>query len=233
MTVNTFETRNRKTSPKVRTVLGFATTTPRIPVTVDSFETRRRKTSPKVTTVLGFATTTPPIPVTVNSFAMRRRKTSPKVRTVLGFATTTPPIPVTVDTFVMRKVKGDDSSAFRHDFRLSSKSDASPTLRERLRTIANDCGRLRPQTQRPRVDSWTPDPWTPTLRREPFCYAFGKKYVLCIQMVTTCTLWNLSICYSGASTLGKRLHTVLGCLEERHTCSWKYREQGWHVDTSN
>ena len=48
-------------SPKVTTVLGFATTTPPIPVTVDAFETRRPETSPKLTTVLLFATTTPPI----------------------------------------------------------------------------------------------------------------------------------------------------------------------------
>ena len=71
MTVDTFETRRPETSPKVTTILGFATTTPPILVTVDTFETRRPETSPKVTTVLGFATTTPPILVTVDTFVMR------------------------------------------------------------------------------------------------------------------------------------------------------------------
>ena len=127
------------------TVLRFATTTPPIPVTVDTFETRRPEMSPKVTTFLRFATTTTPIPVTVDTFETRRPEMSPKVTTVLRFATTTPPIPVTVDTFVIRNVKSNDSSAFRDDFRLRQvrrKSDTSPTLRERLRTIADDCGRL-------------------------------------------------------------------------------------------
>ena len=160
------------------TVLGFATTTPPIPVTVDTFETRRRKTSPKVTTILGFATTTPAIPVTVDTFETRRDESSPKVTTVLGFATTTPPIPVTVDTFVMQNVKSDDSSAFRDDFL----SPASPTQVRRtandcgrLRTIADACGRLRTLANTNATTSRRLlDPWTPALKREPFCYAFGK-----------------------------------------------------------
>ena len=85
--------------------------------------------------------------------------------TVLRFATTTPPNPVIVDTVVSRNVKSDDSSTFRDDFRLSGKSDASPTLRERLRTLAN----TNATTSRRLLD-----PWTPTLKREPFCYAFGN-----------------------------------------------------------
>ena len=89
---------------KGTTVLRFATTTPRIPVTVDTFETRTPEASPKVTTVLGFATTTPPIPVTVDTFEMRRHKTTPKVtRVLLRFATTTPPIPLTVDARRVQK----------------------------------------------------------------------------------------------------------------------------------
>ena len=142
-----------------------------------------------MTTVLGFATTTPPIPVTVDTFETRRPETGPKVTTVLRFATTTPPIPVTVDNFVIRNVKSDDSSAFRDDFRLSRMSDPLRTLAddcERLRTIANDCERLRTiadDCKRLRTLANTNattsrrllDPWTPTLKREPFCYAFGKR----------------------------------------------------------
>ena len=161
VTVDTFETRRPEASPKVTTILGFATTTPPIPVTVDTFETRRPEASPKVTTILGFATTTPPIPVTVDTFETRRPEASPKVTTVLGFATTTPPIPVTVDTVVIRKLKSHDSSAFRDDF-VSGKSDASPTqvrhTADALRTLANACGRFANTTPRPRVASWTPGP---------------------------------------------------------------------------
>ena len=157
------------------TVLGFATRTPPIPVTVDTFETRRPETSPKVTTVLGFATRTPPIPVTVDTFETRRPETSPKVTTVLGFATRTPPIPVTVDTFVMRDVKSDDSSAFRDDFRqvrLSGMSDPPRTLCGRF---ANACGRLRTLCGHNATTSRRLlDPWNPTLKREPFYYAFGN-----------------------------------------------------------
>ena len=59
----TFETQRPGVTPKVTTVLRFATRTPPIPLTVDTIETRRRNTSPKVTTVLRFATRTPPIPL--------------------------------------------------------------------------------------------------------------------------------------------------------------------------
>ena len=127
MTVGTFETRRRETSPKVTTILGFATTTPPIPVTVDAVETQSQETSPKVTTVLRFATTTPPIPVT----------------NVLRFATTTPPIPVTVDTFGTLGVKSDDSSAFRDDLRLPRMRDTLRHSRTLLQTLASACGRLR------------------------------------------------------------------------------------------
>ena len=109
-------------------------------MTVDTFETRRRKTSmtsPKVTTVLRFATTTPPIPVTVDTFETRRYET------VLRFATIC------------------DSR------RCATLSDT----RERLPTDA--CKRLanlNATTSRRLLD-----PWTPTLKREPFCDAFGKR----------------------------------------------------------
>ena len=73
VTVDTCETRRRKTSPKVTTVLRCTTGTPPIPVTVVTFETRRCEASRKVTTVLHFATTTPPIPVT-DTFEMRNVK---------------------------------------------------------------------------------------------------------------------------------------------------------------
>ena len=152
------------------TVLRFVTRTPPIPVIVDTVETRRPETSPKVTTVLRFATRTPPIPVIVDTFETRRPEASPKVTTVLRFATRMPPIPVIVDTFVMRNVKSDDSSALRDDFRLRQvrrKSDTSPTLRGRLRTLAS----TNATTSRRLLD-----PWTPTLKREPFCYAFGKNW---------------------------------------------------------
>ena len=151
------------------TVLRFATRTPPIPVTVDTFETRRPETSPKVTTVLRFATTTPRIYVTVDTFETRRPQASLKVTTVLRFATTTPRIPVAVDTFVMRNVNSDDSFAFRDDFRLQQvrrKSDTSPKQVGRLRTLAS----TNATTSRRLLD-----PWTPTLKREPFCYAFGKR----------------------------------------------------------
>ena len=51
-------------------------------------------------------------------------------------------------------------------------SPACPTLRERLRTIADALRTLcehNATTSRRLLD-----PWTPTLKREPFCYAFGK-----------------------------------------------------------
>ena len=168
------------------TVLGFATTTPPLAVTVDTFEMRKRKTSPKVTTVLGFATTTPPLAVTVDTFQTRRAETSPKVTTVLGFATTTPPIAVTIDTFVRRNVKSDDSCAFCDYFRLfrlSGMSDPPRTLRtlaNACERFANACGRLLADASRTlRGHNATTsrrllDPWTPTLKREPFCYALGK-----------------------------------------------------------
>ena len=59
MTVATFEMRRPDTSPKVTTVLRFATKTPPIPVTVDTPETQRPNASPKVTTVLRFAVRIP------------------------------------------------------------------------------------------------------------------------------------------------------------------------------
>ena len=68
MTVDTFETRRPNASPRVTTVLRFATRTPSIPVTVDTVETRRPSASPKTTTVLRFATTMLPIPVAVDTF---------------------------------------------------------------------------------------------------------------------------------------------------------------------
>ena len=69
MTVDIFETRRPDASPKVTTVLRFATRPLPIPVTVDTFETRRPDASPKVTTVLHFATRTRPILVTVDTLA--------------------------------------------------------------------------------------------------------------------------------------------------------------------
>ena len=132
---------------------------PPIPVTVCTFETRRPSAGPKVTTVLRFATTTPRIPVTVRTF--RRPNASPKATTVLRFTTTTPAIPVTVSTFGRLNVKSDDSSAFRHDFRLTRMRDT----RERLRTLAD----IHATTFGPLLD-----PWTPTLKWEPFCGACGK-----------------------------------------------------------
>ena len=106
--------------------------------------------------------------------------------TVLRFVTTTPPIPVTVDTFVIRSVKSDDSSAFCDNFCLRQvrrKSDTSPTKVRRsanacgrLRTLADACERLRTLASTNATTSRRLlDPWTPTLKREPFCYAFGKK----------------------------------------------------------
>ena len=115
---------------------------------------------------------TPPIPVTVDTFETRRPETSPKVTTVLGFATTTPPIPLTVDTFVRRSVKSDDSSTFRDDFRLfrlSGMSDPPRTLANACECFATLCGHNATTSRR------LLDPWTPILKREPFCYAFGKK----------------------------------------------------------
>ena len=97
-------------------------------MTVNTFETRRPNASPKVTTILRFATRTPPIPVTVDTFETRRPNASPKVRTILRFAT---------------------------DF----DSQGCATLSEHKRS-----------------DFWSPPgPLTPTLKREPFCGAFGKR----------------------------------------------------------
>ena len=108
---------------------------------------------------------------------------------VLDFATTTPPIPVTVDTFVRRNVKRNDSSAFRDDFRLFRLSGMS----DPPRTLANACERLRALCEHLRTlcehnatsSRRLLDPWTPTLTRKPFCYAFGKKMSLFVQMPRT------------------------------------------------
>ena len=141
-------TRRPETSPKVTTVLRFATTTPPIPVTVDTFETRndaKTRDESKSDDSSAFRDHDPRIPVTVDTFKTLRRGTSPKVTTVLRFAT----------IFV---------------------SPACPTLRGRLRTIADDCERLRTvaSTNAP-TSRRLLDPWTPTLKREPFSYAFGKR----------------------------------------------------------
>ena len=79
-----------------------------------------------------------------------------------------PPTSVTVDTFIIRNVKSDDISAFRDDFRPSCMSDPPWTL-------ANDCGRLRTFVSTNAENSRRfLDPWTPILKQEPFCGAFGK-----------------------------------------------------------
>ena len=162
------------------TVLCFATRTPPIPVTVDIFETRRPETSSKVTTVLRFATIrTPRIPVTVDTFETRRPETSPKVTTVLHFATIrTPRIPVIVDTFETRRPETNPKVTTVLRFAAIFVSPACPTLRERLRTLMNACERLRTLADACVTNATTSRrllaPWTPTLKREPFCGAFGN-----------------------------------------------------------
>ena len=62
---------------------------------------------------------------------------------------------------------------------VSCVSAACPTLRERFadgcERFAKACGRLRTLCGHNATTSRRLlDPWTPTLKREPFCYAFGE-----------------------------------------------------------
>ena len=145
VTVDTFEMRRPNASPKVTTVLRFATTTPLVHVTVDTCETRRPHASPKVTTVLHFATNDPSIPVTVDTFEMRRPNASPKVMTVLRFVT----------------IFGAD--ACEHT------AGACEHTADACEHTANACERSA------RILRQLPTPRPPTSTREPFCCAFGKR----------------------------------------------------------
>ena len=136
-------------SPKVTTVLRFATTPPPIPVTVDTFETRGRQTSLKVTRILGFATTTPPIPVTVDAFETRRRKTSPKATTVLGFATLIRLL--TLET--RRRHASPKATTVLHFARMPASTRGLRTG-DRLRTLRTDLA-LTPNPQSPSLETRT------------------------------------------------------------------------------
>ena len=86
-------------------------------------------------------------------------------KSVLRFATTTPPIPLTVDFWDAKRKK-------RRQFCVSRRF-ATPDDARHSPTLADACRRLRTLGEHKRNDFCSPPGlWTPTSKREPFCYAF-------------------------------------------------------------